>query len=143
MLLRRGLAVVVAAALAGCTASAPRGPRLEHDARRAAEALAAAYERGRAEDFFSRVDKSAFPGYSEFELRVRTAMLENRQVSLAIITDAVVVSSDEAALRGRWNRGLVDRAGNHRLADGECELLFRARPSGGLALTAIHGDSPF
>lgn len=136
------LAVLAAACTAAPSKHAQR-PRLEPEARRAAAELTATYQRAQAEDFFSLVDQSVFPDFSSFQYRVRQFLLKNRSLNLDLIIDTVVATGDRAAVSARWNKSYVDADGQQQKNNGECELIFKARPSGGLALTAVSGDSPF
>lgn len=145
LLLRRAalLAALAAAACTGSTSTKNARPRLESDARRAVAGLAASYERAHAEDFFERVDQSAMPDFPKFQDDVRRFLLRKHSLNLDVIIDAVVVNDDEAAVTARWNKAYVDEDGHPQKEDGACELLLKARPSGGLALVLVRGDSPF
>ena len=147
MLLRRAAWALVLLS-AACAASLPsrsggEAARLEPEARRAVAELKATYERAQAEEFFGLVDQSAFPDFSEFQDRIRQFLIYNHALNLDLIVDTVLQNGDEASVSLHWNKGFVDPSGRQQKANGECELLLRARPSGGLALIAIQGDSPF
>ena len=57
--------------------------------------------------------------------------------------DTVLQEGGEVAVQAHWNRSFIDEQGLHKLQEGRCELIFRRRASGSLALLAIHGESPF
>lgn len=105
--------------------------------------MATEFQDGRAEDFFGRFDHRDFPNYEAFRERARDFLLRNRQVTLDIIVDAVLHEGAEASVSAHWNRSVLDEQGTHKLQEGRCEFIFRKRDSGGLALLAIHGNSPF
>jgi len=137
------LAVLAAACTATPSTRRAVPARLEPEARRAAMELAATYQRAQAEDFFSLVDQSLFPDFSSFQHRVRQFLLHNRSLNIDLIIDTVVVSEGRAAVSARWNKAFVDPNGRPQKDNGECEFLLKQRPSGGLALIDIQGDSPF
>ncbi len=146
MLLKRAAWALLTAAAAGCAAgTSPRaaGARREPEARRAIAELAATYQRGQAEEFFALVDQSDFPDFSSFQYRIRKFLLHNHGLNLDVIFDSVVENGDEVAVTARWNKAFVDEDGHQRKENGSCELLLKARPSGGLALLFVRGDSPF
>lgn len=138
------LAWLAAAACAGASPTPPGArARLEPDARRAVAELAATYERAKAEEFFSLVDQSGFPDFPTFQDSVRQFLLRNHGLNLDVIIDSVVENGDEAAVTARWNKAFVDANGVQQKEKGSCELLLKARASGGLALLSVRGDSPF
>ena len=57
--------------------------------------------------------------------------------------DSVIDKGGEAAVNAHWNRSYLNHDGVQKLDKGTCEFVLRARPSGGMALTFIHGNSPF
>lgn len=135
--------LVVVLALAGCAGAALEGDAVAAEARSTLAAMAAEFQGGQAEDFFARFDRTDFPNYEAFRERTRDFLLRNRQVAVDIIVDAVLAERGEVSVSARWNRSFIDEQGSHKLEDGRCEFVFRRRPSGGLALLALHGDSPF
>lgn len=138
----RHSALAVALALAGCAGAAPGGDAAGAEARGTLAAMAAEFQGGQAEDFFVRFDRD-FPNFEAFRERTRDFLLRNRQVTVDVIVDAVLAERGEVSVSARWNRSFIDELGSHKLEDGRCEFVFRRRPSGGLALLALHGDSPF
>lgn len=135
--------MLLSAALLGCAGPSPQGGGLKAEARRAVAALAAAYERGRAEELFEKLDQSRFSDLDRFKERIRQALLKRRHIVLDIRVDSVNLEGSEAAVEAAWNKTFTDEAGGHRMEDGRCELILVRRPSGGMGLSAIHGDSPF
>ena len=135
--------VVLAAACTAVPSKHAQRPRLEPEARRAAAELAATYQRAQAEDFFALVDQGSFPDFSSFQYRVRQFLIGNKSMNLELIIDTVVATGDRAAVSARWNKAYTDADGRPQKENGECELQLRARPSGGMALISVQGDSPF
>lgn len=136
-------ALAVVLVLAGCAGAAPEGEAVAAEARSTLAAMAAEFQGGQAEEFFARFDRTDFPNYVAFRERTRDFLLRNRQVNVDIIVDAVLAERGEVSVSARWNRSFIDEQGSHKLEDGRCEFVFRRRPSGGLALLALHGDPPF
>lgn len=140
----RSPAAVLSLALvfAGCAA-----PTLNNDptseARRALAALAVDYQNADAESFLQRFDRASFPQADAFYERVRDFLLRNRQVTIDLITDAVLQDGEAIVAQLHWNRSFVNEAGAYKLESGRCEIFFRQRPSGGLLVTGISGSSPF
>lgn len=133
-----------AAALAGCgTAAVRSGNPLEAEARGAIAGMTTEFQSGQAEDFFGRFDHKDFPNYEVFRERTREFLLRNRQLTVDIIVDTVLAEGSDVSVQAHWNRSFTDEQGTHKLEDGRCEFIFRRRPSGGLALLAIRGSSPF
>lgn len=139
---RAGAVWLAAALLAGCASAAPGGGAAGL-ARGAIAGLVADFQGGRAEAFFERVDRGSFPAFDAFRERVRDFLLRARQVTVAVVVDGAAEDGGEVAAQAHWDRSFVDGSGAYRLESGRCELVFARRPSGGLALAAIRGASPF
>lgn len=140
---RAGL--LAAAAFSGCALLGEGGDgfRAGAEARAELRGLQRDYEMNRSEDFFARFDTGVFPDFHTFRDRVKTFLLRSRNVTMRFIVDRVVEGGDEVSLRARWDRSYVDENGSIRLEKGACEFIFHRRPSGGLAVLNIRGDSPF
>ncbi|MDO8803744.1 MAG: hypothetical protein Q7R35_04885 [Elusimicrobiota bacterium] len=131
-------------ALAACGTAGTRSANpLEAEARGAISGMTAEFQSGQAEDFFGRFDHKDFSGYEAFRERTREFLLRNHQLTVDIIVDTVLAEGGEVSVSAHWNRSFTDEQGNHKLEEGRCEFIFRRRASGGLALLAIRGNSPF
>ncbi len=131
-------------ALAGCGTVGTRSANpLEAEARGAITGMTAEFQNGQAEDFFGRFDHKDFSNYEAFRERTREFLLRNRQLTADIIADTVLAEDGEVFISAHWNRSFTTEQGTHKLEEGRCEFVFRKRSSGGLALLAIRGDSPF
>lgn len=139
----RHSALAFVLALASCAGATPEGDAVGAEARSTLAAMAAEFQGGPVEDFFARFDHKEFPNYEAFRERTRDFLLRNRQVTVDIIVDAVLAERGEVSVSARWNRSFLDEQGSHKLEEGRCEFVFRRRPSGGLALLGLHGNSPF
>ncbi len=131
-------------ALGGCAAMkfAPAPDRPEAEARSALREMQAAYESGQAEEFLGHFN-GGLAGFDAYRNGVRDFLLHNHQITMDIVVDGVVSEAGETSVRAHWNRRFVDASGALRLEEGVCEFIFQARSSGGQALRAIHGRSPF
>jgi hypothetical protein len=138
-----------ALALGGCgslaTAPGPTsGPqRLEAEARATLTAMQARFVDGRAEEFLGYFNGRVFPDFDDFQQRVRQFLLHDHQITMDIVVDSVLRESGEVSVQAHWNRSFVTSAGSPQMQEGRCEILFQARPSGGLETVLIHGQSPF
>jgi hypothetical protein len=141
---RWAAAALAALTLGGCAGTTTRGgDPVDAEARSTLSAMASEFSGGQSEDFFARFDRRDFPNFEAFRERERDYLLRNRQVNLDIIVDTILHEDREVAVQAHWNRSFVNENGDHKLEDGRCEFVFRRRPSGGLALLSIHGESPF
>ena len=141
---RRTAFVSAALVLGGCAGTSTHsGDPVDSEARSTLSAMASEFSGGQLEDFFARFDRRDFPNYEAFREREREFLLRNRQVNLDIIVDTIIHEDREVAVQAHWNRSFVNENGDQKLEDGRCEFIFRRRPSGGLALLSIHGESPF
>lgn len=136
--------VVSILALTGCGTAGTRSANpLEAEARGAISGMTAEFQNGQAEEFFGRFDHKDFSNYEAFRERTREFLLRNHQLTVDIVVDTVLAEGNEVSVSTHWNRSFTDEQGTHKLEEGRCELIFRRRPSGGLALLAIRGSSPF
>lgn len=138
----RPLAALVLALAAGCS-SAPLAPRPQSEIRQALDGLAGDYTRNRADDFLARLDQDTFLDKDRFEQRLRLFLLRKKQIVLDLRPDPPVTEGDRSAVTVNWNKTYVDEAGSYKMERGRCELQFKKRASGGLALQSLQGESPF
>lgn len=135
------LAAVLAAACAAPPPKTAAAPGRE--AREAAVALAASWERGNVEEFFSRFDEDAYPDWAAFQDRARRTLLRRKSRTLRFLIDGVTSDDAGSEVAVKWDEAYVDEDGRPQKASGDCALLLRARRSGGMGLVSLRGDSPF
>lgn len=132
----------LAVMLCGC-ATQPAKRRSKDKARAALTALVADYQNRETESFLSRFDPDAIPNFAAFGEGIREFLLSARQINLDLIIDSLLEQGTEIAVKAHWDRSHVNAAGVLTRASGRCEFIFRQRASGDLALSDIHGGSPF